>query len=73
MKLATITKALLLVVIVALCGWTTVCMLAGVPGDTVSEQVRYYSFNFPILTLAVGFVLGHWFWPGPPPPQHPNW
>lgn len=61
--LGAVTKVLILVVIVALAGWTTVAKLLGKPGDTVSEHVRKYSREYLILAVAFGFLLGHWFWP----------
>lgn len=61
--LGTATRVLLLVVVLVLAGWTTLCMVFGFPGDTVSENVRHYCAHYPIIAVGVGFVLGHFFWP----------
>lgn len=33
-----------------------------VPGRTLSELVWYITENYPLLPLAFGLLLGHFFW-----------
>lgn len=61
--LGTITRWLLLLVVLLLATWTTVCMVWGLPGDTVSENVRHYCALYPLIPVGLGVVLGHFFWP----------
>jgi hypothetical protein len=39
------------------------------PRATVSEIIRGWSQQFPPLLVAVGFLLGHLFWPAVRPPK----
>lgn len=42
--------------------WDVWCLTTDHAGYTVSSVIRVWSSAFPILTLAVGMLLGHLFW-----------
>ncbi len=60
--IGTITKWVILVCVVALAGWTSVAVILGGQQDSVSAHVRDYAAQYPVIPLALGFILGHWFW-----------
>jgi hypothetical protein len=60
------TRIILSVVIVGLSLWATVAALWGGPGDTISEHVRDYAAQYPVLAVALGVLVGHWAWPMTP-------
>lgn len=33
------------------------------PGDTLSEVIAYAARERPIVAVAAGVLIGHWFWP----------
>ncbi len=35
---------------------------SGVPGRTLSELVWGIAYNYPLLPLAFGLLMGHFFW-----------
>lgn len=58
--LATVTKVLVVVVVLVCLVWTTVAALFGAPGDTISEHVREYSYRSPMVPFGLGVLIGHW-------------
>jgi hypothetical protein len=30
-------------------------------GDTISEVVRRYSHQYPLIPFVIGFLIGHWW------------
>jgi hypothetical protein len=58
-----ITGITMLVVTVGLIGWDLIVAFNGIDGDTISEIMKNYAHDYPIIPLAWGVVLGHWFWP----------
>ncbi len=46
------------------CGLTieVYALATRVPGRTLSEVVWYITRNYPLLPLAFGLLLGHFFW-----------
>jgi len=67
MTIGTWTKVIIGVVIVGLAAWTTFAYFASGPQDTISRHVIDYTAQWPILGVAFGVLLGHWFWPQRPP------
>lgn len=57
-----VTRILLSVCLAALPIWATIAAIWGRPGDTISETIRDYAAQYPILSLAAGVLIGHWFW-----------
>ncbi len=68
----TVTKWLILVAVVGLATWTSIAVVIGGQQDSVSAHVRDYCIQYPVLTLAVGFLLGHWFWSQTPARPRPK-
>ncbi len=65
-----VTKWVIGVSVFALCAWTSLAVVWGGPGDSVSAHVRDYAAQFPLIPFAMGVVVGHWCWPmGPPKPR----
>ena len=61
--LSRVTKVVLCVSIVALIVWATVAAIWGADGCTISEHVRYYAAQYPVVPFALGVLVGHWLWP----------
>ena len=57
------TAAAWLIAIAALLVYEMYAVLNGIPGDTLSEAVWRYG-QHPMIALAVGVLLGHFFWQG---------
>lgn len=67
-----ITRAVISISIVLLSAWATLAAILGRPGDTISEHVRDYAAQYPLIAVAAGVLLGHWFWPqSPAQPRDP--
>jgi hypothetical protein len=59
-----------LLVVIAGCGLYDLWISASSsPRATVSEIIRGWAQTFPPLLVAVGFLLGHLFWPAVRPPK----
>jgi len=43
-------------------GWEVWTLVNNIPGDTISEVVWAVTHENPIIVLAVGILIGHWFW-----------
>ena len=54
-----ITKMVIAFIVVFLAVYTVVAMHFA-PGQEISSHVRDYTTAYPILSVAFGFVLGHW-------------
>jgi len=57
-----ITRSVILVCLLALCGWDVFVAWNGVPGDTVSEMVFNFARHHPTIPFLLGYVCGHFFW-----------
>lgn len=66
-KIGLISRIVITVSIVVLAGWATVAAIWGGPGDTISEHVRDYATQYPLILVAAGVLIGHWWWNMPPP------
>lgn len=53
----------LVIVIAAIAGWDIVCAAWGRPTDTVSATLQDWGQQHPMLSVAIGTVIGHIFWP----------
>lgn len=54
-----------ILMIVATCGlvaWDVLAAANRTQGDTISEIIRDWSSEHPILAFAAGLLCGHWFW-----------
>jgi hypothetical protein len=40
----------------------TFALISQVPGRTLSELVWFIAHDYPLLPLAFGALMGHWFW-----------
>lgn len=62
-----ITIVVLFVSAAALVVWDIVVAANSVPGDTISEITLAFTQGHPVagmgITLAIGIILGHLFWP----------
>lgn len=59
-------------VAVGLIGWDIV-VAAGAPlGATISEVIRDFSWNQPVIPLAWGVLFSHFFWNGSTPVPKPH-
>lgn len=55
------TAAAWLIAITGLLAYEGYALVNSTPGDTLSEAVWTYG-QHPMVTLAVGILIGHWFW-----------
>lgn len=61
-----ITRIILTLAIIGLAVWASIAAAFGGWGDTVSATVRDYAAQYPIIAVAAGVLVGHWFWPMTP-------
>jgi hypothetical protein len=57
-----ITRIVITVAILVLAVWASIAALFGGAGDSISAHVRDYCSQYPILAVAAGVLIGHWFW-----------
>lgn len=60
----TVTRWLLGAVAVGLAAYDVAPFLSDTDGDTISEVVRDAGATVASVPFAVGFLVGHFFWPG---------
>jgi hypothetical protein len=46
----------------ALIGWDIWLAVDDKPGNTISEIIRRYSRKYLFIPVAIGVLIGHWFW-----------
>lgn len=63
MTVGKITRLVVSVSIAAWVIWASLAVLLGGELDSISATVRDYSSQYPVIPWAVGFVMGHWWWP----------
>lgn len=62
-----IVLALCFIAIVAvIAAWDVYCAAKGAPDDTVSATLQDWAKQHSMLTVAIGAVIGHLFWPTRP-------
>lgn len=64
MNLTTTTRVLLVLSLGGLALYDIAPFQTAVDGDTVSEVIRDAGLSSPSVPWAVGFLMGHFFWPG---------
>lgn len=70
MNVGQVTRVVMVIAIVSLAGWATLAAVFGATKDTISGHIRDYCAQYPILAVAAGVLIGHWFWPmGPAVPR----
>jgi hypothetical protein len=58
-----VTAAVLVILLLSVQVWDVVAVLCYGREATISNVLQGWSRQYPILTLAIGIVLGHLFWP----------
>lgn len=53
---------LIVAVTIIAIGWDFVVALNGIPRDTISEVIKYWARQFPLIAYAWGVLGGHFFW-----------
>jgi hypothetical protein len=56
------TRWFLLCVVVAVACWSLAAIRAGRWDATVSAVVVDLAYQYPVIALLIGLLLGHWFW-----------
>ncbi len=62
MNLGLVTKWLICIAVFSLLVWTSIAVVWGGAGDSVSAHVRDYCAQYPFLPFLLGFVFGHFLW-----------
>lgn len=57
------TRLLLLIVVLVLVAWDVLAIRYGGPQASISRVTFDLVSRYPMLSLAVGIVIGHIFWP----------
>jgi len=57
-----ITMGVIIAAIVGLVGWDVYVGFTPTEGDTISEVIREMAYRYPIIAVAAGILVGHWFW-----------
>lgn len=56
-------RPLLLALLALLLGYEGLALGNATPGDTISEVIWELSDRWPVVPLAFGLLMGHFFWP----------
>lgn len=59
----TITDRVILFTTVVLILYNIVACLLGGAEATLSARIQFHGYRFPVIPLAIGGVVCHWFWP----------
>ena len=62
MKIETITKLFIAVIIVLIAVYDVYAIIVGGTQASVSHTIITWSYDFPAFTFLMGFVMGHLFW-----------
>jgi hypothetical protein len=65
MKTARWTLTIMVVVALGLIGWDIFAAIQGGETATISHLMAQYGRANSILCVAVGILIGHWFWANP--------
>jgi hypothetical protein len=57
-----ITSWLIIVTIIVWVVWDIYVGTNSIPGDTESEVIRDWAWDYPSFAAAIGVLCGHWFW-----------
>jgi len=63
MKIKKVTSALILVIIVVIAVYDVYAINAGGTEASISHTMRVWAHSYPAFTFAMGFTMGHLFWP----------
>ena len=62
MKHAKATKYCIGLMVLAVAGWDVFVLVDGGTESSISYRIITWSYEFPAMTFAVGFIMGHLFW-----------
>lgn len=62
MNIKLYTKIFLAVIVAAIVGYDIFAVIKGGTDATISNVIIEWSYGFPAMTFAIGFVSGHLFW-----------